>query len=126
MDDGPDDAAEAFIEAVDDADWSTADDLTHPDSQFDDGTSFAELVLGELPGGALIEFGIDALDITIEELETLEETDEEAAIEATLDVGVDDLTAEVVIEFDMRTHDGDWHVYWASVESTSLLDDLFG
>lgn len=97
-DEAPDEVVEQFYQAIDEGDRETANGLIHPDS----------------PTGEITEeemSGLEDVDITVEGAEIVDESEDEAVVEAevTWDDGEMSTTDTATIE--LRTDDGDWKVY---------------
>lgn len=107
LDDGPEDVAEEFVEALNDGDFQAANDLIHPDARID-GAGFAADVLAGYYG---IDAVVEAAEMSVEDTNTREESDGQAlvAVTVSVDIGFDETEGDVGVE--LREHDGDWMVW---------------
>jgi hypothetical protein len=108
---GPDTVAEEFVVAVDSSEFSRADEMIHPESPLDGAGDAADILVGVAGiGGA-----IDALDISVTDTETRQKSDGQAIVDVTIEI---DLVVEQVdadLPLEMRTANGEWHVWNLSV-----------
>lgn len=105
--DSPEPVAEEFVAAIDDTNFSRADELVHPDSPLDGAGTAADLLLAVAGVGR----AISAVDISATDTETTERGGGEAVVRVTveIDLVVDRVDAGVPLE--MRTDSGDWYVW---------------
>lgn len=98
--DDPEGTVEAYFAALDDGDIDQINDLIHPDSPEGD---IAEEELEELA----------EVDISVVEVSTVEEDDDEAIVEATFEIEMEgfDEPFEETDTFVLRTYEGDWYLY---------------
>lgn len=94
----PDEVVEQFYQAIDDGDREAANDLIHSDSP-----------QGEISEDEMSD--LEEFDVTVEDTEIIDESDDTAEVEAeiTVESDGDSSTDETTIE--LRTEDGDWKVY---------------
>ena len=99
----PESAMESFFEAFEDGDAETMNELIHPDApagRLDDEEAADVEALGE------------DLELTIVDLELVEEGDEEAIVESTVEHSHPDFETEAVRDRNtLRVHDGEWLLY---------------
>jgi hypothetical protein len=104
---GPSKAAEEFVAALDEGEFSRADELIHPQSPLD-GAGDAANALVAVAG---IGRAIDAVDVSVTQTEILQRGDGQAVVEATIAVDLLVESIEADVPLDMRTADGDWYVW---------------
>ncbi len=110
--DDPDEVAEDFVAAADDADWSEANSLLHSESMLSDASEVIGIMGQASDAGPILDFAIDELDISASNSRVVREDDERAFVELTVTVDipfVGDLSID--LEFEMQTDDGDWRVF---------------
>lgn len=103
----PDDAAERFIRQVDGGDFGRADELIHPGSPLDGAGDALDLIVAF----AGVDAVIDAVDISVVESRVLHQNDNTATVEVTLSIDLLLEDVETDVPLDMRTADGEWHVW---------------
>lgn len=91
---GPSGAAKNWIQAANNGNEDKVEDLTHSDSPLN--MALSQLVTG-----------FEEADYSIDSVETVDEGDEEATVEATLSLSGESETNEM----QMQTEDGDWKVF---------------
>jgi hypothetical protein len=106
---GPQGAIEAYVDAVNDNDSASIQDLAHPD--------------GSGSGSQLSDSDLEGISMSIESMETLEQSDGQATVEAeietTFTMGGEEQSATQTIEFDVRQYEGDWLIYGSTTTSSS-------
>jgi len=104
---GPDTAAERFVRAIDDTNFSRIDEMIHSGSPLDGADDALDLFSGLV--GA--EQAVDALDISVEDSTIVRENDSRADVEVAIEVNllIDEPSTEVPLE--MRTENGEWRVW---------------
>lgn len=104
---GPDAAAERFVRAIDDTNFSRIDEMIHSESPLDGADDALDLFSGLV--GA--EQAVDALDISVEDSTIVREGDGQADVEVTIgvDLLIEEPSTEVPLE--MRTDNGEWRVW---------------
>lgn len=107
FEDGPDEVAESFVEHLNEGEFEKANTLIHSESTID-GAGQAATLLAAVYG---VDSVIETLDISVQDSEIIEETDDEATVAVTVVVDLIVEEAEDTIELDMRTEDGDWRVW---------------
>jgi hypothetical protein len=99
---GPEGTVEAYVDAFNDNDAQALRDLTHPEGS-------------EAPGEDLSDSDLEAISMSIESMETLEQSDGQATVEAEIEITftIQDQEESSVstIEFDIREYEGDWLIY---------------
>jgi hypothetical protein len=104
---GPEDAAKEFIKAIDKGNLSDANDLIHSQATVDGAGVASQLLLGQFGGNV----ALDAIDISVNNAETVEQNDGRASVRLTLniDAGIGQTEGDIMIE--MRKEDGNWRVW---------------
>lgn len=104
---GPKQVAEEFLELIDNNDFNGAGELIHPNSVLNGPDDAADIIISIAGVGEVI----DAIDISVAEATLLDKTDTRAVVRLTAEINVivDKLSTDIPI--DMRTHEGDWHVW---------------
>lgn len=110
FEDGPDEVAESFVEALDAGEFAAAEEFLHPASPVD-GAGQAADVIAAIYG---VDGVVEALDISVEDSRVIAESDDEATVAVTVAVDLVVEEAEGDIPFQMRTDDGDWYVWSVS------------
>lgn len=105
---GPEGAVEVYVDAVNDDDADAIRDLAHPE--------------GSGSGGDLSDSDLEAISMSIESIETLDQSDGQATVEAeietTFTIQGEEESAVQTIEFDIRQHEGDWLIYGSTTTSS--------
>lgn len=111
MQEGPEDVAEDFIDAIDEGNFSEANDLIHSQATIDGAGVAAQILLGQIGANVALE----ALDISVADSETVEENDDRAIVRLTvnIDAGIGETEGDVQME--MQQEDGDWRVWGIGV-----------
>lgn len=104
---GPGDVAEDFVEAIDDSEFSSADEMVHPESPLDGAGDALDVIVG----AAGIESAIDALDISVADSRVIREQNNQAVVDMTLELDLIVEEPRLDVPLEMRTADGDWHVW---------------
>jgi len=91
---GPSGVAKNWLQAANNGNEDKVEDLTHSDSPLN-------MLLSQLVTS------FEEADYSVDSVETTEEGDEEATVEATLSVAGESETNEVLLQ----TEDGDWKVF---------------
>jgi hypothetical protein len=106
---GPQGAVEAYVDAVNDNDAQAIQDLAHPE--------------GSGSGGDVSDSDLEGISMSIQSMETLEQSDGQATVEAeietTFTMGGEEQSATQTIEFDVRQYEGEWLIYGSTTTSTS-------
>lgn len=107
FEEGPDEVAASFVEALDAGEFAEAEEYVHSASPID-GAGQAADVIAAIYG---VDGVIDALDISVEDSRVVEEEDDEARVAVTVavDVVLDEVENDVPLA--MQTDDGDWRVW---------------
>lgn len=97
---GPAETVEQFYVAVDNGNRERANELIHSDSPMEDVS-----VLGTVFGSAI--------DITVEQTEVVEKSDDSATVRATLTVSSSGSSETSETDVELRTENGEWKI-WSS------------
>jgi hypothetical protein len=105
---GPQGAVEDYVDAVNDNDGDAIEDLAHPE--------------GSGSGTQISDSDLEAISMSIESIETLEQSDGQATVEAELEtsfsMGGEEMSQVQTIEFDVRKHEGEWLIYDSTTTSS--------
>jgi hypothetical protein len=105
--DSPEPVAEEFVAAIDDTNFSRADEFVHPDSPLDGAGTAADLLLAVAGVGR----AISAVDISATDTETTERGGGEAVVRVTVEIDLVVDRVDAVVPLEMRTDSGDWYVW---------------
>lgn len=94
---GPSGAAKSWLQAANNGNEDKVEDLTHSDSRLN-------MVLTQIVAS------FESQDFSVDSVETTEEGDEEATVEAEVTASADGESATSTSEMQMKTEDGDWKV----------------
>lgn len=103
----PEPVAEEFVAAIDDTNFSKADEFIHPDSPVDGAGTAADLLLAVAGVGR----AISAVDISATNTETTERGGGEAVVRVTVEIDLLVDQVSTVVPLEMRTDSGDWYVW---------------
>jgi hypothetical protein len=105
---GPQGAVEAYADGFNNNDADALRDLAHPDGTFS--------------GDQVSDSDLEGLSMNIQSMETLEQSDGQATVEAeietTFSMGGEEMTETQTIEFDVRQYEGDWLIYDSTTVSS--------
>ena len=110
-DEGPDEVAEDFVQALGDGDFSEANDLLHSDATVDGAGAAADVI----SGASGLDVVFDVTDISVVDSETVREGDGEARVVVTVNIDAVVGDTDVDIGIDLREDDGDWRVWGIAV-----------
>jgi len=107
FEDDPTEAAEEFVELLNEGEFAAVDELIHPDSPLDGSGQAAALVGGHYGVDDLVE----EFEFAIDDSTVVDESGDEATVEVTIfaDIVVDVVERELPLE--MRQNGGDWLVW---------------